>query len=36
MVHVGNWIDGPWMIGVAWFQEAFEIHAGKWIIRIGG
>lgn len=34
MIQVCEWVDGAWLVGFGVSEGTFEIHAGKWIIRI--
>lgn len=34
MVHVLKWDECIWILGAGWSDGAFEIHAGKWVVRV--
>ena len=35
MVPIRKWDECVWIVGAGWSGGAFEIHAGKWIVRVG-
>lgn len=34
MAHVCEWVEGAWLVGFGSTEGTFEIHLGKWIVRL--